>query len=158
MQCVARDGAAYPPGLRDLPDAPDALTVRGALPLGGIAIVGGRDASSPACHKSPEHAALADAIVAAGGALATELDPDVEALDWTLMRRDRLQAAHAMPVVLIESDAAGGARHTLAFARACGRPRFALVGEASGNARALADGAIALPWNVAAAARRIRLG
>lgn len=106
----------------------------------------------------PEHAELAAAIVSSGGALATELDPEVEASDWTLMRRDRLQAAHAEAVVLVESDAAGGAMHTLAFARACGRARFALVSDAPGNRQALADGATALPWDVAAAARRIRAG
>ena len=103
----------------------------------------------------PGHVELAEAIVAAGGALATEFDPEVEASDWTLMRRDRLQAAHADGVVLIESDAAGGAMHTLAFACAYARPRFVLASEASGNRRARADGAIVLPWDVAAAARRI---
>jgi DNA processing protein len=104
----------------------------------------------------PEHRALAEAIVAGGGALASELPDDAEATDETLRLRDRLQAAHASAVVLVETGLAGGAMHTLAFARALGRPRFALDAAASGNRRALADGAVPIPWDVAAAARRIR--
>lgn len=103
----------------------------------------------------PEDPALAEAIVAGGGALASEYGPAVPATAWTRKRRDRLQAAHASAVVLVVSDAEGGAVHTLRFARAYGRARFALDAEASGNRIALADGAAALPWEARAAARII---
>ncbi len=97
----------------------------------------------------PEHEALAEAIVAGGGALAAESSPQSRATAWSLKRRDRLQAAHAAAVVLVVSDVAGGAMHTLRSARELGRPRFVLDVEASGNAQALADGARPVNWNVA---------
>lgn len=103
----------------------------------------------------PEHAELAAAILAAGGAIASERLPNDTVSRWALVRRDRLQAAHAQAVVLIESEIDGGAMHTLAFASECGRPRFAMEGDASGNRRAIADGAHALPWNSAQAAASI---
>jgi DNA processing protein len=96
----------------------------------------------------PEHAELAEAIVAAGGAVAAESSPQSGVTAWSLKRRDRLQAAHAAAVVLVVSGASGGAMHTMRFARKLGRPRFALDVEASGNAQALADGARPLAWNV----------
>ena len=193
---------AYPAGLRDLPDPPAFLCVRGRLPDGGAAIVGARDASTAACafaaelvtalgmplvsglargidaaaHRAAaaaglpqvayvgtglartfpcEHAALTDAIVTAGGAIASERLPDDAVTRWSLVRRDRLQAAHARAVILVESDEDGGAMHTLAFARACGRPRYALESVASGNRRAIAEGALPLPWKPTAAASLI---
>jgi DNA processing protein len=99
-----------------------------------------------------EDAALAEAIVSAGGAVASEYGPTASATVWSRMRRDRLQAAHADAVVLVVSDAAGGAMHTLCYARAAGRPCFACTSEASGNALALANGARPLPWDARAAA------
>jgi DNA processing protein len=104
----------------------------------------------------PEHAELAEAIVATGGALASELLPHAEVSDEALIRRDRLQAAHAFAVVLVETDAAGGAMHTMRFARAYGRPRFALACAAEGNRLAIADGAVPLPWDVDVAAAAVR--
>jgi predicted Rossmann fold nucleotide-binding protein DprA/Smf involved in DNA uptake len=71
------------------------------------------------------------------------------------MRRDRLQAAHASAVVLVVSDADGGAMHTMRFAREAGRPRFALVSEMSGNALALASGARPLPDDARVAAATV---
>jgi predicted Rossmann fold nucleotide-binding protein DprA/Smf involved in DNA uptake len=102
-----------------------------------------------------EDPALADAIVAAGGAVASEYGHAADATIWTRRRRDRLQAAHARAAVLVVSDADGGAMHTMRFARAYGRDRFALDVGASGNRIALADGATPLPWEAHAAARTI---
>jgi DNA processing protein len=98
-----------------------------------------------------DHASLADEIVAGGGAIASERLPGDEVTRWALTQRDRLQAAHAVAVVLIESEASGGAMHTLRFARQLGRPRFACDLPASGNRAALADGAVLLPVQVDAA-------
>jgi hypothetical protein len=56
---------------------------------------------------------------------------------------------------LVVSDADGGAMYTMRFASACGRPRFALETEATGNAAALREGAQRLPWDVGEAVSRI---
>ncbi len=189
----------WPPGFADLPDPPAFLTLRGALPGDGIAVIGARDAAEEerafaralaaalrhsiiaglapgiddAAHRGAldagqptvaylgsglaraEDAALADAIVAGGGAVASEYGPTAAATAWTRKRRDRLQAAHASAVVLVVSDAEGGAMHTMRFAGTYRRARFALDVEASGNRLALAQGATALPWEAHAAARTI---
>ncbi len=199
---IALGDAAYPAGLRELAAPPAFLCARGIMPLGGVAIVGSRDATDAGCrfafdlaraldcavvsglargidaaaHRGalaggrpqiayvatgvaqtypPEHAELAEQIVAGGGAIASERLPDETAAAWAFVRRDRLQAAHAAAVVLVESDAGGGAMHTLRFARELGRPRFALRGEQTGNTLAVATGATPLPADIAAAVTAI---
>ncbi|MDB5042897.1 MAG: protecting protein DprA [Candidatus Eremiobacteraeota bacterium] len=131
----------------------DAAAHRGAIAAGvpTVAYVG----TGIARTYPPEHAELAEAIVGADGALAAERAPHDGVTRWSLVRRDRLQAAHAAATVLVVSDAEGGAMHTMQFARACGRPRFALETEASGNVAALREGAQRLPWDVEEAASRI---
>jgi len=131
----------------------DAAAHRGALAAGlpQVAYVG----TGIAQTYPPEHAALADAIVAAGGGLASERLPDEPLTRWSLVARDRLQAAHARVVVLVESDIEGGAMHTLRFARELGRPCFAADSEASGNCAALANGALPLPDDAESAAALI---
>lgn len=105
----------------------------------------------------PDHRALEDAIVAGGGAVASERLPGERATRWSLLRRDRLQAAHAGAVVLVESEKDGGAMHTMRFAATLGRRRFALApregAPTDGNAQAIAGGARVLPWDAAEAAR-----
>jgi len=131
----------------------DAAAHRGALASGNatIAYVG----TGLARTYPPEHAELAESIVAGGGAVAAERSPQDNATPWSLMRRDRLQAAHAAAVVLVVSNAAGGAMHTMRFARELGRPRFVLDRDASGNRAALEDGAVRLPRDADAAISRI---
>ncbi len=107
-----------------------------------------------------EHRALEEAIVAAGGAIATERLPDEPVTKWSLVHRDRLQAAHAFAVVLVASEKEGGAMQTMRFAKDLNRLRFVLVpgsgSRYSGNELARAAGAIALPGDAAAACRIIR--
>jgi len=78
---------------------------------------------------------------------------------WSLTRRDRLQAAHAAAIVLVQSGASGGAMHAMRAARGMERPRFALQplpgNDFSGNEQAIAEGARALPWDAGEAARMI---
>ncbi len=182
-----------------MPDPPAFLTVRGALPRDGIAVIGARDAAEEerafaralaaalqrpvvaglapgidaAAHRGAldagqptvaylgsglarsEDPELAEAIVAGGGAVASEYGPAAAATAWTRKRRDRLQAAHASAAVLVVSAAEGGAMHTMRFAQSYGRARFALDAAASGNRLALAEGATALPWEAQSAARTI---
>jgi len=117
----------------------------------------------------PEHADLEERIVAAGGAILSESIPGEAVTRWSLVRRDRLQAAHAAALVLVQSEVDGGAMHAVTAARKLGRPRFAFeppgadgaAGETAaagyaGNAQALADGAVALSWDFGRAVQRVR--
>ena len=108
----------------------------------------------------PEHRALEDEIVARGGAVASERLPDEPVTKWALVHRDRLQAAHAAATVLVASEIDGGAMQTMRFAKDLGRPRFVLdaKGDANygGNVQARADGAIAIPFDAAAALKQIQ--
>jgi DNA processing protein len=131
----------------------DAAAHRGALAAGlaQVAYVG----TGIARTFPPEHAALAEEIVAGGGSIASERLPDEEVSRWALVQRDRLQAAHAAGVVLVESELGGGAMHTLRFARELGRPCFVRDVPAGGNQAAIAAGALALDADVATAVRAI---
>jgi DNA processing protein len=136
----------------------DAAAHEGALAAGTrtIAYLGnGLGATFP-----PEHAELQERIVAAGGVIATERLPDEPVAGWALVKRDRLQAAHAAVLVLVQSEADGGAMHTVKYARQIGRPVFVLAprdGDAfEGNRRALAQGARCLPWDPDEAASLLR--
>lgn len=136
----------------------DAAAHTGALDAGiaTVAYVGtGIGVTYPA-----EHAALQQRIVASGGAIISERLPDEVVSRWALVRRDRLQAAHARAVVLVASDRDGGAMHTMRYARLLGRPRFVLEDAAmqlgDGNAVARAEGAVPLPFDVARACMVMR--
>jgi DNA processing protein len=136
----------------------DAAAHEGALAAGvpTIAYVGnGLGATYP-----PEHRDLAERIVAGGGAVLTEYLPDEIVTRWSLVRRDRLQAAHVAAVVLVESDADGGAMHTMAAARKLGRRTYACEprsrADNSGNRLAIDEGAHPLPWNSSTAAAAMR--
>jgi DNA processing protein len=193
----------YPAGLRELRDPPAFLAVRGVLPVGGIAVVGSRDAHpralafardivrrlgkplvsglargvDAAAHGAaldgglaqvayvgtgiaqtypPEHAALAEAIVAGGGALASESFPDAAVSSWALHRRDRLQAGHAAAVLLVTSEMDGGAMIAMEAARVLGRPCFACVPDdiaaGAGNRFVVDRSARGVPWDADAAA------
>lgn len=136
----------------------DAAAHRGALEAGSptLAYVGtGLGVTYP-----PEHHALEDAIAAEGGAVAAERLPDEPVTKWSLVHRDRLQAAHSRATVLVASEIDGGAMQTMRFAKQLGRVRFVLAaqgdGKYAGNVQARADGAIALPFDVSAALTIIR--
>jgi DNA processing protein len=107
-----------------------------------------------------EHRALEDEIVARGGAVATERLPDEPVTKWSLVHRDRLQAAHALATVLVATEIDGGSMQTLRFAKDLGRPRFVLNAqggpEYAGNVQARADGAVALPLDIDSALKIIR--
>lgn len=72
MQVVSREDAAYPARLTELRDAPEALWVRGALPVAQaapvVAIVGARAASGMAMDAAER---LAAAVAAAGGVVVS---------------------------------------------------------------------------------------
>ena len=127
----------------------DAAAHEGALASGvpTYAYVGnGIGATYPA-----EHADLERRIVAGGGAILSEYLPDEGVKPWSLVRRDRLQAAHAAAIVLVQSEADRGAMHALRAAEKLDRPRFAFGPRAGvgfgGNAQAIAEGAHELSWD-----------
>ncbi len=139
-------GRSAPPIVSGLARGIDAAAHAGALAANRptLAYVGsGLGSTYP-----PEHAELAERIVANGGALLSELLPAERVSRWSLVRRDRLQAAHAAAIVLVQSEAAGGAMHALRAAKTLGRRRFAAVprdgASYAGNAIAIAEGAAVL--------------
>lgn len=140
----------------------DAAAHRGALAaaIPTVAFVGyGFGATDP-----PEHAELEEAIVAAGGAVATLLPPGTPASPESRIARDRLQAEHARAVLLVCSEIDGGAMHTMQFARELGRTRFVVTPPASardvtqwaGNRKALEDGGIPLALSLGEALAALR--
>ena len=158
MAAARELGATAPaPIVSGLARGVDAAAHAGALAAGAptYAYVG----YGPGATYPPEHGALEEQIVAGGGAILSELLPDETVTGWSLVRRDRLQAAHAAALVLVQSEAEGGAMHAVAAALRLGRRCFAFVPRDertyAGNARAVADGARALPWNMAEAVMRI---
>lgn len=138
----------------------DGAAHRGALAAGlpTLAYVGtGIDLIFP-----PEHESLQADILAVGGGIATEERPGAQASAESLVRRDRLQAAHARGIILIATEPEGGAMQTMRFARQLGRPRFALEPDGTalthGNAIAIAEGALPLPWDLARACSLVAQG
>ena len=135
---------------------------RGALAAGTptVAFVGyGFGATDP-----PDHVELEEAIVRAGGAVATLLAPGTPVSAQSRIERDRLQAEQARAVVLVCSETGGGALFTMQFAKELGRARFAVVppdnsaGDPAwaGNLACLADGARPLRFDVEAALAILR--
>jgi DNA processing protein len=134
----------------------DEAAHRGALDAGAptVAFVGyGFGCTDPA-----EFRGLEEAIVTAGGAVATLLPPGTRVSAESRIARDRLQAEHARAVVLVCSEIEGGAMHTMRFAWELGKPRFAVAPALDsadpvweGNRRCIAAGAKALPFDVDAA-------
>ena len=103
----------------------------------------------------PENAQLEREIVRSGGAIATLRASGEPVSDEALVERDRQQAENAIGVVLVATELHGGAMHTMQFARELDKPRYAVSpppqsqGEAAwaGNVRALAEGALPLPFD-----------
>lgn len=131
----------------------DEAAHRGALDAGvpTVAFVG----YGFGCTDPPEFRELEDAIVAAGGAIATLFPPGTGVSARRRIERDRLQAEQARAVVLVCSEVGGGAMHTMRIAQELGKPRFAVQPSPrcdgpvwEGNRRCIAGGAVALPFNV----------
>jgi DNA processing protein len=70
----------------------------------------------------PSNTALAAEIVETGGALITEYLPGTRPRPTFFVERDRLQAAFADLVVVVETGLTGGTLHTVRFARGLGVP------------------------------------
>jgi DNA processing protein len=98
-----------------------------ALDAGGhtVAVLGsGLDRASPATHRP-----LFARILAAGGALLSELDDAAPAAPWTFPRRNRIVSGMSDAVVVVRGGATSGALITAGCARAQGVPVFAVPGD-----------------------------
>jgi DNA processing protein len=105
-------------------------------------LAGGLDAIYP-----PEHAELAQRIVAGGGCLVAELPPGHRARRGHFVRRNRVLATGAAAVVVVEASLASGALHTARFGAECGTDVFAVPGpwtseRSQGCHRLIAEGAV----------------
>jgi len=122
----------------------DAAAHDGALAAGGGApvgiVAGGFDHPYPLRHRPLW------AQVAGRGVLVSEWPPSARSEGWRFPARNRIIAALADVVVVVESGAAGGSMLTAEAALARGRPVMAVPGSvrnpaATGTNRLLADGA-----------------
>lgn len=116
-----------------------ALAVPGAPPVAIVA--GGLDRVRPAVHSD-----LAQRIVSAGGAIASEDPPGARAYGHRFVARNRIVSGMSRGVVVVEAGARSGALHTADFALEQGRAVFAVpdhptAGRAQGTLRLLRDGA-----------------
>lgn len=119
---LARGGAAVISGMAR---GVDAAAHRGALSAGGqtVAVWG----SGPDVVYPPEHAALAEEIGACG-ALVTEYPPGTPPLARHFPERNRLIAALARVIVVVEADERSGALVTARLALDEGRDVMAVPG------------------------------
>lgn len=125
-RCIGRDLAAIGVQvLSGMARGVDAAAHRGALDAGGstVAVLGcGIDVCYPA-----EHAALRSAITGAGS-LLTEEPPGTPPLKHHFPKRNRLIAALALAVVVVEASPKSGALSTARWAADLGREILAVPG------------------------------
>lgn len=103
----------------------DAAAHRGALAVDGptvAVLAGGLDNRYP-----PRNRALLDRI-AAEGLLISEQPPGMTPTRMRFLTRNRLIAALAGGVLIVEAAMRSGARNTVSWALACGRPVMAVPG------------------------------
>ena len=120
---LARAGAVVISGLAvGIDGAAHASVVAEGLPT--VAVLGGGHARLfPKAHER-----LADAIVAAGGAVVAELSPDTPATRGTFPRRNRLVSGLSDATVVVEAGARSGALITAGWALEQGRECFLVPG------------------------------
>jgi DNA processing protein len=105
----------------------DAAAHRGALDAGGeaVAVLGsGIDVVYPA-----ENRVIYDRILGRQGAVMSEYPPGTRPDRWRFPARNRIIAAIASAVVVVEAGAKGGALITARLAAELGRPVFAVPGD-----------------------------
>jgi DNA processing protein len=100
---------------------------RGALDARGrtVAVLGcGIDRDYPAAH-----AELARQIADSGGGIVSEYAPGVEPAPWRFPARNRIIAALADAIVIVEARSRSGALITVDLAMEIGRPIYTVPGE-----------------------------
>jgi DNA processing protein len=104
----------------------DSIAHKGALDAGGVTIAimpGGLDHIYPNSHR-----ALAERIIKNGGALISEYPVGVGAYKSSFVERNRIVAAIADGLVVVEAAIKSGTYHTASFALDYGRPVMAVPG------------------------------
>jgi DNA processing protein len=97
-----------------------------------VAVIGGGHATlGPSAHIR-----LADAILAAGGAIVSELAPDTEPSKGTFPRRNRIISGLSDATVVVEAPARSGALITASWALEQGRGCFLVPGPIDSHASA----------------------
>jgi DNA processing protein len=97
-----------------------------------VAVIGsGHAALFPRVHKR-----LADSIVASGGAIVSELAPDIRPTRGTFPRRNRVISGLADATVVVEAPARSGALITASWALEQGRECFLVPGSVDARASA----------------------
>jgi len=145
---LARAGAAVASGLAIGIDGAAHAAVVGERGVTVGVIAGGHDRLYPKAH-----ARLAGAIIEAGGAIVSEMAPDVAPTRGTFPRRNRLISGLSEATIVVEAPPRSGALTTAAWALEQGRGCFLVPGgldapqsagclaflrEASGEARIVA--------------------
>lgn len=121
----------------------DAAAQRAALDAGGAAVTGVVGSGLDVVYPARNRALWSD--LAARGVLVSEAPPGARPLPWRFPARNRIIAALADVVVVVESGAAGGSMHTVEAAQQRGRPVMAVPGPitaatSAGTNRLLAEG------------------
>ena len=104
----------------------DGAAHEATLRAGGttVAVIGGGHATlGPSAHNR-----LAEAIIAAGGAVVSELAPDVAPSKGTFPRRNRIISGLTDATVVVEAPASSGALITASWALEQGRGCFLVPG------------------------------
>jgi DNA processing protein len=122
----------------------DAIAHKGALDAGGTTIAvmpGGLDEFYPRTNYR-----LAERIIAEGGALISEYPPGEQPFKANFVARNRIVAAIANGVLVIEAATKSGTIHTAGFALDYGRPVMAVPGNitnpmSTGTNRLISTGA-----------------
>jgi DNA processing protein len=142
---LARAGVAVVSGLaRGIDTEAHEGALEGATPT--YAVMG----SGHASIYPPENRRLAEAIAAAGGGVLSEFGPEVAPLAHNFPRRNRLLAALADAVVVVEARKKSGALITARWAADLGKEVFVLPGQIDNPA---CEGALALLRDGAAVIR-----
>ena len=97
-----------------------------------VAVIGGGHAQIA----PRSHARLADAIIASGGAVVSELPPDVQPSHGTFPRRNRIISGLSDATVVVEAPARSGALITASWALEQGRPCYLVPGSLDAKASA----------------------
>lgn len=112
----------------------DGAAHRQAVSQGGTTIAymaGGADRVYPAGHTQ-----LFEDILAHGGTILSEREPGATPDRWSFLQRNRLIAAHAQGVVVVEAGFRSGSLNAARHARDLGRPLGAVPGPTTSAASA----------------------
>jgi DNA processing protein len=112
----------------------DGMAHRGALAAGGVTtawLAGGVERAYPAGHRD-----LLERIVAAGGAVVSEVPCGSAPTKWRFLSRNRLIAAAADATVVVEAGWRSGSLNTASHAATLGRPLGAVPGPVTSAASA----------------------